>query len=280
MTSSPSAPENTTQQVVPWEGVQPYLLQGYEDLQSLYSTLPQYYPSATVAPQSDLTTQAIGGTGDVATSQQNLATDITSRIPQTYDILTQEDPYLAAAVEGAINPIQRRLQEVILPGIEQDSLMNYGIGGTRQGVAQGAAIHDFTQEALDTTSRMYADAYQQKLGHLTDLTGKLSLGLPSIQAGLTSPLETLYQGGGAEFAYDQALLDDLVNRWSYEQNIPYEQAQQYINMLLGVPMGSSTTAPGTETNNLLTAGGMGLLGWAATSNPYLAGGAALLGLLA
>ena len=93
-------------------------------------------------------------------------------------------------------------------------------------------------------------------------------------------METLYQGGGAEFAYDQALLDDLVNRWSYEQNIPYEQAQQYISMLLGVPMGSSTTAPSMETNNLLTAGGMGLLGWAATSNPYLAGGAALLGLLA
>jgi len=277
--TTPSAPDKTTQEVIPWQGVQPFLLEGYQNLNQLYKTQPQYYPDSTIAPQSSLTSKAIQETSGTAKDQRNLAADITGRIPQTYDILTQEDPYLAAAVEGAINPIQQRLTDVILPGIQDQFVMNGGIGGTRQGVAQATAINDFTRNALDTSSKMYADAYQQKLGNLTDLTGRLALGLPSIQAGVSAPQDTLYQGGGADYAYNQALLDDMVNRWNYEQNIPYDQIERYLNTLLGVPMGSETTASPTSTNPLLSAGGMGLLGWAATSNPYVAGGAALLGLL-
>jgi hypothetical protein len=81
---------------------------------------------------------------------------------------------------------------------------------------------------------------------------------------------------------DQAQLDDLVNRWNYEQNIPYDMLNQYMSLLSATPWGSSTSQMMPGTNPLVSGLGGGLMGYGGATllgatNPWLWAGMGALG---
>ena len=56
-------------------------------------------------------------------------------------------------------------------------------------------------------------------------------------------------------------MDDAVNRWSYNQDLPYNKLAQYVG-LIGGNWGGQTTSqqPYTKPGMLSTLGGLGMMG--------------------
>lgn len=78
---------------------------------------------------------------------------------------------------------------------------------------------------------------------------------------------------------DQAQLDELVQKWNYEQNLPYSQLSDYMGMLSGTPWGSTQSMQGPKSNPLTNALGAGLMGYG-TASAMGAGAAGSTGLAA
>lgn len=75
-----------------------------------------------------------------------------------------QNPYLTQAIQGGLNQstntfnqqqrlATRNLQENILPGIKSNSILSGGYGGSRQGIAEGRAIGDFSQAQQDAINQ-------------------------------------------------------------------------------------------------------------------------------
>jgi hypothetical protein len=193
------------------------------------------------------------------------------------------NPNLQAAVDAALGRTTRAFNEDVLPQL-RSTYIGAGQGGsTRQGVAEGIASDRLQQNMANTASTMYSNAYGQGLDAmlrgvaLTPQTGQLLL-QPS---GVTSAV------GAEQQAMDQAQLSDLVNRWNFEQNAPWQELAQYGQLVsgnFGGTSNSSSNAGGTQTNPLLGAAGGALAGASlaqmlSMSTPWGAGVGALIGLL-
>lgn len=253
--------------------VQPFLPGAYSGLADLYtdpSRFPQFFPGSTVPGQDPRTLGALAMAGGVSGQQTGLSGDVLRNLSAINPANVANDPIIRAQVEASINPIQRRLQESILPGITSQAQMTGNVGGSRQGVAQGAAIRGFEEEAMNTSARIYADAYGRQL----DLSSRIALGLPSVQQGLAAPQTPLYQAGAVNEDYEQRVLNDAISRYNFEQTQPFDMQENYLNLLLGAPTGSSRTDPRDTSNDTQRPSALqaGLGGAAAGFSAYPAGG--------
>ena len=104
----------------------------------------------------------IKGASISAPSQNSL--DLRSAFDRTINGDAAQNPYLTRAIQGGLdqstntfNQQQRlatqNLQENILPGIKSNSIVSGGYGGSRQGIAEGRAIGDFSQAQQDAINQ-------------------------------------------------------------------------------------------------------------------------------
>lgn len=246
------------------------------------NTFPQYYPYSTITPQTGYTERGAQYATQGAERQANVGAGATQAAQNVFNSVdVGNDPYLAGAAEAAVRPIYRNLTDVILPSVQDQNIVSGTFGGGRQGVVEAQAIQDTQQQALDTTSLMYANALQNAYGNAS----RTAIGLPAITAGLGTPAETMFNTGGLMEGYNQRVLDDQVARFAYEQNLPYDMAARYWGMLSGQnPGGSSAVTPpaGRGISPLTGALGGAAAGYSAfpAGGWYSAGAGALLGLLA
>ena len=237
---------------------QPYVDQQLKDAQTLYqSGGPQYYPGDTVAGFTDAQTQAQNQLlNQVAGQQQttaNTATDAwTNLLKNSANV--NSDPNLASAVSGAIRPTLQQLTDVTLPSINRGYETAGGAGSSREGIAQGLATARTGQSALDTASKMYSDAYQQ--GQQTQLAALNQT--PTIQSAQSAPAATISAVGQQQQEMNQAKITEDVNRYTYNQNLPYQNLTNYANMIKGPfgGTGSSTTVAPTQGTAEQIAGGL------------------------
>jgi hypothetical protein len=200
------------------------------------------------------------------------------------------NPYMAQAMQAAVDPIYQRLERQTLPGIGSGAVAGGQYGGSRQGIAEGLAMSDANRLALNTTSQMANDMYSQNLDSMVK-----GLALSPQTMGLqTAPGQTLGAVGEQQRAMEQAGIDEAMQRHAFEQNAPWDTLAAYQSLIQGNYGGSgTTTGPGTSSAqrllgaagtglstyagmNMLAAGpGMAMLGPAA---PFVAGGMALLSL--
>jgi len=260
--------QNTTQTIQksnPWQPQQPYLEQIMQQAQSLYNNKSQWpqpfpYPS-TAAPnptqvqaQNMLSGAATGPTQSLA--NEGAAAEQFSLGPVLYP---QSNPALQASIQGAIDPLMRNWQNTVLPSIQSNFQMAGQPGSTRQGVAEGIAATNLNQQIADTTAQMESNAYGQGL----TAQGRALALLPEIQAAQATPATQLGAVGGQQQAYIQALLNQALGNWNYQQQLPYQQLAQYANLVEG-PFGGSSTGTGIGeqglTSQLQSLLGTGLMG--------------------
>lgn len=265
---------NTVQQANPWVGQQPYLSQILQQAQGLYGNkagYPQPYPgSTTVAPnpaqvqaQQLATSAATGPQTDIATNAANAANFDLGAV-----LYPQSNPALQGAIQGAIDPAVRNFQQTIIPGIRSDAQLAGQPGGTRQGIAEGNATEVLNQQILDTAAQMENANYQAGL----QAQGRALALAPQTQAAQVTPATTIGAVGGQQSAYEQALLNQAITNWNYQQQQPYQQLGQYLNFVEGNYGGaSSAQATGEQglTSQLQSILGTGLMG--AALYPSVAG---------
>lgn len=259
------ASTQTVQKADPWSGVQPYLLKGYNNLNALYDQPgPFAYPGQTTAGPDPLRQQA--QQWDINYAQQGAVNDV-NKIGAGYDSLlnapnVNNNPYLAQAVQGAVNPMIDNFNESILPGIRSNAIQTGQYGGSRQGVAEGIAAGKLSRNIGDISSQMYSGAYNSGMDSLAKA---VALGPQALQVG-QFPSQILQGVAGQRELAQQNQINDQKRLFDYYQQLPNKKLSDYLTQLNGAGFGSSTStgtsqAPSYGGNNTLgTIGGALTLG--------------------
>ncbi len=209
----------------------------------------------------------------------------------------------------AADRLQQQMGDIAtgMYGAAYESGQNRALQGaqTQAGLTQGVNLANAQQwlqaQQLNQQGQQYAAGMGQNL-----LQGGYGQGLDAarLQGALTGqmaqlglmPAQTMAQAGSMDQSYQQSVLDDNIARWNWNQQLPWQQLQQYAGLVgnggYGQNSTGSTSGGGTSTSPLTGALGGGLAGAGALgglaaagitlSNPVgwgLVGGSALLGAL-
>lgn len=226
----------------PWQ--KPFVKRAFNEASDLFRNNDlEFFPGSTVAERQPEELTAKRGFLDYAqggAEQGSQALLDALQFQSTGAIDVENNPALQRAIEAAQRPTRENLLENVLPAISGGAQQAGQVGGSRQGIAEGLAISRADQTSADIASRMASDAYAQGLDAQTK---SLALGPSILQAG-AFPETMMARIGEAERTYEQALIDEAIQRFNFEQQAPYTELQQYMN-IVGQPMGGQTTATNT-----------------------------------
>jgi len=198
---------------------------------------------------------------------------------------------LQGAIDAANAPILRQFEQDILPGLNQRaSFLNNPTGGIKQlnrvlpeigqrmsenaqALYQGERNRALQQqaEAANLVSQGGLNFNQNMLG-LGGLAGQLGSQASSDQLRAIGLFPTIAQTGeapgllGSQFAdwgrgFQEQALGDQMNRFNYYQNLPWQQAQNYLGLTTGAGgLGGQSTATQPGGSRLAGAAGGALAG--------------------
>lgn len=221
----------STTKTDPWSGQQPYLTQAFNSASGLYNngntaTAPQYYGSSTVQGFNPTETGAISGIADTGMNGNNA-------LNSAGDALTN---YNNGSMLSASNPyfqqMAQNISSTVTPQIEsqftQGNAMNNPAAAFATSQGLGSAIGNLAYQN-------YSDQSKNQLTAASLSPTQYNAQLGGQQAALTA--------GQTQQTQDQSALTDLVNRWNYNQQLPYQQLNQFTNTINGQygSTGSSTS---------------------------------------
>ena len=227
------SPDTETVDRDPWDVAIPYMKGGFEESAKLYNEYtPEYYSGQTQA----------GFTPDQMTSQQGIrdfaiqgAPSIMNPAISAYQrgvdpsmLDVANNPYVNNMAQAAADRAMGGVYDS-LSNIGHSAIASGGYGGGRQGIAEGNAIAGAADAANQAAAQIYSNAYGQGLGQQRATLG-MTGGL--MQAGF-SPYSALSSSGGQQQQREQALIQDAMAQQEFEQNLPYQQLQQYQSGITG-----------------------------------------------
>lgn len=190
------------------------------------------------------------------------------------------NPNLRNAITAATRPITENYKETVLPGIRDEfSVAGQEFGGSRRGVAEGIAGGRYLDSVGDTASKLVQDQYGNNLA-----ANQRAIAMaPQTAASLLQPAQTVSGVGDIRQKMEQALINEAVGGFNFDQNSRFLQSKDILNILSGLPGGTSTTtanspqapwwqqALGGATAGASLLGGMGGGGGASLSSllPFL-----------
>ena len=210
-----------TQQTGPWAPQQQYLTDIFAKAQNLYNAgAPQYYPNSTVAPTAPATQQAWTDIANLANNGSPVLDAANANALNTINgaYLNPGNPYIDAVTQSILGQVQPAVANQFSGSGRYQSTANSPV------VAQ--AISDALAPQLFGNYKNERGLQQQAMGMAPSLT----------QANYLAPT-MLEQAGSQQQAQNQAQLTDLVNRFNYNQNEPYNWLQHYLGLVSG-PYGS------------------------------------------
>ena len=275
--------------------LRPYLERGLQQAEQLFmQQRPSLFPGQMYVSPSQQTLQALQSQEAMATAPQpTLEAAQTSflrgleGLQQTATSPYQASPYLPSAIQAATRPIQQQFEQTTLPGVASlySRAGRYGSGAMERAVgtateATGRAIGDI---ASNLAYQDYANALQRQQQAQMALPQMATLA-PQIYAQQFLPSQQLAQVGAAREAIAAQPLQEAIQRYQFEQQVPYQQLQGFLSSIYGTPLaGSNVVQPRVQTNqfgNVLggAAAGAGIAGLAGVNPLYGAIGGGLLGL--
>lgn len=251
--------QTTTTENAPWGPQQQYLLQILKDSQNLYNSgklNPQLYPDSTIAPQSAATQQSQQGILDKA---------------QQGSSLNQNAYNMASDTLGG-----KYLDVSNLPGFKQglqDIKDAYSMGTAAQTDSAAARTGNFGgsayNEIVGRNQKSFADSLNTFAGNVYNNERQNQLRTaqmaPYINELSYDDLNRIGGIGQQQDVYNQAKLDEKVNRFNTENQAPLTALNTYKG-LVGTPLGSTSTSTtsggsnGSLLGNVLGFGGLALSG--------------------
>lgn len=219
---------------------QPYITKLLSEADRLYNTGgPQFYPGSTVAGFTDAEKQGQASILGNAQKQMNFWDNNVPGAVQvglnSYDVAN--NPVVANAAKAATQPIITQLKEEVLPGINSGAISSGGLGGSRQGIAQAQGIERASRAAMDTSAGIYNNAYSQGLQTLSNTLGLM----PTLQQASFMPGAAQSAVGAQQREMNQANINEDMARYTYNQNLPYQNLTEYGNTI-GKPFGGTSTS--------------------------------------
>lgn len=243
---------------------------------------PKRYQGETVAgfdpSQTAGQEQALGAAG----AQDQLARSgaNASNFALNDALKVESNPYLGGYMDAATRPINQSLTESQLPSIRGSAVQTGNFGSSRQGIAEGLASGRASQAIGDTTSKIASTAYGQGLDAQMKALGLL----PQTQQAQTTGAATTSGVGDVRQAMQQALINEKVGGYNYDQMLPFLVSQELAGVASGLP-GGGAVSTGTQQSSGGMSGALGgaasgaALGSAFLPGPGTAIGAGLGGLI-
>lgn len=291
----------TTSSIDP--ALRPFLTEGLQRARSLFLTgeQPRFFEGQTYVSPSEQTLSALQ-------QQEQLATQANPALQQAQQAYLQSlggigqtasgaflgaNPYQAQMMQAATRPLEQQFANQVLPSISSmfSRAGRYGSGAMER--ALGQATEAQTRALGDITSNIAGQQFQQERG----LQQQAQLGLaqlasaaPSIYSQQFLPSQQLAQVGAAREQIAALPLQEQMQRFQFQQQLPYQQLSGYLSSVYGSPMGSfgtqTQTMPQNRVMGTLAGAGLGylggqFLGGSSLMNPATSGiiGAGLGGLL-
>lgn len=262
----------TTSQNDPWAPLVPHLntlfSQGQQALANTPKTGDQIYagPNQDQLTAADWIRSAAPGLSTGSNELRQLGQDT---IAGKY-LDPDSNPWLKKSVEAAIGLNTRNLNESILPGLADQSILGGAYGGSGYGVAQGLAVDRANTTNTNASVNAYNQNYQLErdrqmgAGTLLDQANQLALAPGTVLGGL----------------------GDMVQGWEQKRldantAAPWNGLDRYAALLgLGTGFGSNTTtqtAPGKSGFGSFLSGATGGASAGSAFGPWGAGIGGILG---
>jgi len=280
--------------------MRPYVQYGLSEAQRLYQAgAPEYFTGQTYIGPSQQTQSALSamqsramqGNPLVPLAQQQLATTLGGSRAETLGSATSptlantiaggylgQNPYYTAALQPGFQAASTSYQDAINQMRSRASAA--GRYGTNEALmsqeqrAQGALANALANQAAQLGYSGYEaerGRQQQALGMGLDLyeaeraRQQAAIGAaPGLAAQDYTDIAQLAQVGQAAEGYQQAALQDAIQRFNYQQQAPYAALQSFLSSSYGAPQGMQTVQP-SYSNPLA-----GILGTALAGKALLA----------
>ena len=222
--------------------IKPYVTYGLEEAKRLYETgSPQFFPGQTYVSPSAQTQQAL----QMAQERAMAGSPLTGAA-QAETLATIQgrgvNPFLAGALEQtnrlAGEQFNRNIQNL------QSSAASAGrYGSSAMGQQAGTAQDIFARALAEQGGQLAYNSAEAERARQMAAVGAA----PQMAQADYADIQRLLSVGGAREAQSAAELQDAMNRFNFQQNLPQMKLQQYANLYSSAPQGSTTTQTATPT---------------------------------
>lgn len=216
--------------------LKPYVTYGLEEAKRLYETdSPKFFPGQTYVSPSDATNQALQMAQQRATAGSPLV-----QAAQQQQLETIQgrgvNPFLQGALSAAYQPTVEAAQEATRGLQSQASTAGrYGSNAMGQIVERQAA--GLGRGLGDSMSNLVYQSSEAEAGR----QAAAATNAPAMAQGDYFDIQALLKAGQGGEQYQQAALQDAMNRFNYEQNLPGQKLQQFTNLFSQAPAGTTST---------------------------------------
>lgn len=242
----------------PWDVQAPLLEYGMAQAKGLYQNTPgpQYYPDSTVAPLGQATQNALSGIINRGMSDPTTQAGLASWNKTVSGDYLNANPYLDAMYNNAARSVTRSFNESVLPNISAQFGMSGRSGSGLFSNAIGSATDSLGQNLAGLASNIYGNNYAQERQNQNAAVANT----PAMAQAGFAPMSSALTAGQVQDAQSQAQLNDQVQRYQYNQALPYENLNRYMSSVGGGYGSSSSSTSPVYSNDTAQNVGLGLLG--------------------
>lgn len=221
--------------------LRPFVKYGLSEAQKLYqSTNPQYYPGQTYVSPSAQTqaalqaqqARAMGGNPLLPAAQQ-----------QQQDVISgaylQNNPFFNQALAGAGQAATQQYWDAINKA--QSGASQAGRYGSN---AQADLFNRAGGTLANTLANKAGELSYQNYAAERGRQEAAAAGAPALAQADYFDIAQLGKAGQTAEGYQQSALEDSINRFNFEQNLPQSKLNQFLSQVYGAPQGSTTTTSG------------------------------------
>ena len=222
--------------------IAPYVTYGLQEAQRLYQGAgPEYFKGQGYVSPSEATQQslamarerALGGSPLIKAAQQEQLATIQGK---------GVNPFLAGALEQT-NRLAGEQYNKNIQNLQSQASSAGRYGSSAMGQQAGTAQDVFARALAEQGGQLaYSSAEAERQRQMQAMAGA-----PQMANADYFDINQLMKVGQAGEGYDTAALQDQMNRWNYEQNLPQMKLSQFANLFSNVPQGNTTTQTATPT---------------------------------
>jgi hypothetical protein len=222
--------------------IKPYVTYGLEEGKRLYeSQTPSFFPGQTYVSPSEQTQQALK-----MAQERAMAGSPLTGAAQAETLATIQGRGVNPFLAGALEQTNRLAGEDYLRNIQklQSGAASMGrYGSSAMGQQAGTAQDIFARALTEQGGQLaYTSAEAERARQMAAVNAA-----PAMAQADYADIQRLLSVGGAREAQSAAQLQDAMNRFNFEQNLPQAKLSQFANLFSSVPQGSTTVQTATPT---------------------------------
>jgi len=181
-----------------------------------------------------------------------------------------QNPFLDESIEALRQSANQDLQRNQLPAIRNTAVAAGGLGGSRQGIAEGLAVSDLNQTLVNQEAELRTQQFNQ------DQTNQLNALIQqgNILSGQGAGQQQLLQTGALQQQQEQAEIGGAQQLFNEQQQQEFDRQAQLLQILMGSPASASQLS--AQADPLVSGLGAGLTvsqlfpgGSGGTTNPLV-----------